>query len=394
MKLYQITHDEVFSRTARETLDWMLNEMLDSEGGFYSAQDADTSDGEGFYYTWSRDEILSALGSGDGEVFCYVYDVSSIGNFEGGRSVLHLARSDESAAAKFGLSKDGVNSSLIRSRKALLDVRSKRKRPAVDDKVLTAWNGLAISAFASAYQALQEERFLAAAKRSADFVLRRMLKDDTLHRRYRDGEVAVTATLDDYSFLVAALIDLYEADFEKRWLENATTLARRMIELFWDGQDGGFVLNLSTDSLGVKVKESYDGPIPSGNSAAALALLRLSELTGGEEFRATAEKTLHLFSGVIDSEPSAHTVMLSALDFYYGPTKEIVVAADALDDEACMMVNEIQTRFMPAKVLCLLLSRDPEKKIITPLTDGKTALGGGQQSTSARTSLARGQSLI
>jgi len=146
--------------------------------------------------------------------------------------------------------------------------------------------------------------------------------------------------------------------------------------LFWDGQDGGFVLDLSTDSLGVKVKESYDGPIPSCNSAAALALLRLSELTGGEEFRATAEKTLQLFSGVIDSEPSAHTVMLSALDFYYGPTKEIVVAADALDDEARMMVKEIQTRFMPAKVLCLLLSRDPEMKVVTPLTDGKTALEG------------------
>jgi uncharacterized protein YyaL (SSP411 family) len=378
-ELYQITREGVFSETARTTLEWMLTEMVGPEGGFYSAQDADTPDGEGFYYTWTKDEILSLLGAREGELFCYVYGVSEDGNFEGGRSILHLANSIEAAAARFGRGREDVSISLARDRARLLEERSKRRRPAIDDKILTSWNGLAISAFAYAYQALQEERFLTAAEKAADFLLTRlMMKDGRLFRRYREGDVAVPATLEDYSLLVLGLIDLYEADLRSRWLEHAVKLAERMIELFWDREEGGgFILSLPSGDLQVRVKEGYDGPIPSGNSAAALALLKLAELTGKEGFRTTAEKTLQIFSDSMDAEASAHTAMLSALSFLYGPPKEIVVAVKKKID-ALPMLKEIQTRFMPDKVLCLVSEDDPASAYSSPLTEGKSALEEGR----------------
>jgi uncharacterized protein YyaL (SSP411 family) len=229
---------------------------------------------------------------------------------------------------------------------------------------------------AYAYQALQDEELLAAAAKAADFVLTRMMKNGELFRRYRDGEVAIPATLEDYSLFVTGLIDLYEAGFESRWLEHAEKLAGRMIELFWDSEEGGFILSPPSGTLQVKVKEGYDGPIPSGNSAAALALLRLAELSGKEEFRMKAEKTLQLFSESMDSEPSAHTAMLSALNFYYGPPKEIVVAVRGLGADARTMLREVQTRFIPDKVLCLVSEDDPVRTYKSPLTEGKSAIGG------------------
>ncbi len=375
-ELYQLTDDEIFSEVAKKTLRWMLAEMVGPEGGFYSAQDADTPDGEGFYYTWTKEEVISLLGPKEGDLFCYVYGVSAEGNFEGGRSILHRANSVDSAQAKFGVSREEAIQSLASSREMLLSARSRRRKPALDDKVLTSWNGLAISAFAYAYQALQEEEFLVAAKKSADFVLTRMLKDRELYRRYRDGEVAIPGTLEDYSLFITGLIDLYEADLESRWLEHAVSFAQHMVKVFWDTEGGGFLLSLPSGELQVKVKEGYDGPIPSGNSAAAMALLRLAEFTGNEEFRTTAEKTLQLFSGNIDKEPSAHTAMLSALSFYYGPSREIVIATKVVDDDTRAMLREVQTRFNPNKVLCLVSEEDPAKRFQSPLTEGKSAIKG------------------
>ncbi len=375
-ELYQITRDESFSEISRQTLHWMIDEMASPEGGFYSAQDADTPDGEGFYYTWTRDEILSLLGPKDGELFSYIYGVSAEGNFEGGRSILHLANSVEGARVRFGISREDITKSLTGARIRLLEARSKRRKPAIDDKVLTSWNGLAISSLAYAYQALQEDRLLVAAEKSADFVLTHMIKNGELLRRYRDGEVAIPATLEDYSLFIAGLIDLYEADLEPKWLERAEKLADRMIDLFWDSEDGGFILSLPSSALQVRVKEGYDGPIPSGNSAATLALLRLAELTGREGFRTTAEKTLRLFSDSMDSEPSAHTAMLSALSFFYGPSKEVVVAVKTLDGGARTVVREVQMRFIPNKVLCLVSEDDPARTYKSPLTEGKSTIDG------------------
>lgn len=374
LEAYQLTRDDLFHQTARDILDWMLREMTGSEGGFYSAQDADTEDGEGFYYSWTTEEIVSRLGAKTGEIITHYFGVTPAGNFEDGRSILHVTTTTEDAASKFRLSRDEMSRMLNDSRQILLDARLKRKRPAVDDKILTSWNGLAISAFARAYQALREERYLAAAERSASFILSNLYKQGILLRRYRDGEAAIQGTLEDYSFLLQGLLDLYEASFEPSLLQRAVQLARQMVELFWDKQEGGFFLNSSSQELIVRVKEAYDGPTPSGNSVATLDLLRLWEMTGDEGLREMAEATIKLFGERLENEPTAHTFMLMVVDFLLGPRKEVVVV-DSRIDRASPLIREIQSRFLPNKVV-VLLSGNSTVAEISHLVEGKVMVGG------------------
>ncbi|MBI3115841.1 MAG: thioredoxin domain-containing protein [Thaumarchaeota archaeon] len=374
LEAYQLTRDDLFHQTVRDILDWILREMAGSEGGFYSAQDADTEDGEGFYYSWTTEEIVSRLGAKTGEMITHYFGVTPAGNFEEGRSILHVTTTTEDAASKFRLSQDEMSRMLNDSRQILLDARLKRKRPAVDDKILTSWNGLAISAFARAYQVLREERYLAAAERSASFILSNLYKQGILLRRYRDGETAIQGTLEDYSFLLQGLLDLYEASFEPSLLQRAVQLARQMVELFWDKQEGGFFLNSSSQELIVRVKEAYDGPTPSGNSVAALDLLRLWEMTGDEGLREMAEATIKLFGERLENEPTAHTFMLMAVDFLLGPRKEVVVV-DSRIDRASPLIREIQSRFLPNKVV-VLLSGNSTVAEISHLVEGKVMVGG------------------
>jgi uncharacterized protein len=370
---YRVTRMQRYAATARDTLDWILEEMTSPEGGFFSAEDADTAEGEGFYYTWTPEEVSQVLGKEDAAIFCEYYGVSPEGNFEGGRSILSVGSTPEKTALKFGLDVALVEKALERGRKALLKARKERNRPRVDDKVLASWNGLAISGFASAYQALQDERYLATARRSADFILTKLVKKGTspmLSRRYRDGDVAIAGNLEDYSFLIAGLLDLYEASFEKRWMSASITLAEEMVGLFWDADAGGFFLKPPGGEI-MAIKEGYDGPTPSGNSVAALDLLRLSEFTGNQDFREMAETTMKLFADAIESMPTGYLEMLAAVDFSFG-SKEIVVAAGWGPIEANPMVREIQERYLPTKVLALA-DGDPA---MARLTDGKGSIKG------------------
>ncbi len=376
---YRATRLKRYAATARDTLDWIIDEMTSPEGGFFSAQNADTPEGEGYYYTWTPSEVSQILGERDGTAFCEYFGVSPGGNFEGGRSILSVNTNAERVSSKLGLTAEEVEKALDRGRKALLKARRERNRPSVDDKVLSSWNGLAISAFACAYQALQEERYLSAAKRSADFVLATLVKKGarpSLYRRYRDGEVAIEGNLEDYSFMIAGLLDLYEASFEERWMSAAVTLADEMMVLFWDPK-GGFLLKPPGGEL-VAIKEGYDGPTPSGNSVAAFDLLRLAEFTGRREFRDRAETTLKLFADVMESTPTGHLEMLAAVDFMFG-SKEIVVATAGMDaseegtDELRAMIREIQTRYLPTKVFALADRGNP---LMAQLTEGKASLRG------------------
>ena len=370
---YRATRVERYAWTARDTLGWILDEMTSPEGGFFSAQDADTAEGEGYYYTWTPSEVLDVLGKEDGAVFCEHYGVSPEGNFEGGRSILSVTKSAERTASKLGLTADEVEKALRKGRSALLEARRRRNRPRVDDKVLASWNGLAISGFACAYQALQDERYLAAAARSADFILATLVKkgrSPMLQRRYRDGDVAIEGNLEDYSFLVAGLLDLYEATFEKRWMSSSIMLAEEMVSVFWDAVDGGFFMTPPGREI-VAIKEGYDGPTPSGNSVAALDLLRLAEFTGNQDFREMAETTLKLFAGAMESTPTGYLEMLAAVDFSFG-SKEIVVAGGWGPAEANEMVREIQTRYLPTKVLALA-DGDPA---MAQLIEGKASIKG------------------
>lgn len=370
---YRSTRAERYAETARDVLGWILEEMTSPEGGFFSAQDADTPEGEGSYYTWTPAEVSQVLGEEDGAIFCDYYGVTADGNFEGKRSILNVVSTPEKTATRLGLTVERVESALATGRGKLLDARRKRSRPAVDDKVLASWNGLAISALACAYQALQDDRYLLAAAKAADFVLSRLIKrgrSPMLLRRYRDGDVGIDGNVEDYSFLVAGLLDLYEASFDKKWMSAAIMLADEMVALLWDPDHGGFFMKPPQGEL-VAIKEGYDGPTPSGNSVAALDLLRLAEFTGNKDYREMAETTLKLFAGAMEATPTGYLEMLAAVDFSLG-SKEIVIAGGWGPGELVEMVREIQTRYLPTKVLAMA-DGDPA---LAQLTEGKGSIKG------------------
>jgi len=336
---YQLTHREEYAQVARETLSWIRDEMKDEGGGFYSAQDADTVEGEGVYYTWTPEEVAAAAGIAAGATFSRLYGVTNVGNFEG-RTILHL----EPDSAQTLTEREEAS----KARKALYLARTKRPRPVTDTKVMTSWNGLAISALAFASVVLDEPGFAEDAVGAARFVLEVLGKNGTLLRRYAGGQAALEGTLEDYAFFVQGLLDLFEATSEPRWLEEAVRLTKSMRARFEDLQDGGFYLTISAEPA--RLKESYDGPTPSGNSIAALNLVRISELTGDSSFREAAERTLHAFAGELEKQPSAHAVMLQGLDMIVNGVKEIVISAPT-GKAAAEMKAEVYRTFIPDKVV-------------------------------------------
>jgi len=313
--------------------------MKDDGGGFYSAQDADTAEGEGTYYTWTPEEVERAAGKTAGSIFSRLYGVTKTGNFEG-RTILHME-------AGYSLT-EAERENASRAREALYRARTKRPRPATDNKVLTSWNGLAISALAFASVVLKEPEFAEDARGAARFVLDRMSKEGRLLRRYAGGEAALEGTLEDYAFLVQGLLDLFEATSEPMWLEEAIRLTRVMQDEYEDNEEGGFYLTISAEP--VRLKESYDGPTPSGNSVAVLNLIRLSEFTGRTSFRESAEKTLKTFTSEVQRQPSAHAVMLEGLDLILNGSREIVISAPT-GKAAEEMKAEVYSTFLPDKVV-------------------------------------------
>ena len=364
---YQVTGNTFFAQIATETLDWVLREMTDPSGGFYSAIDADSEDIEGAFYVWSPSEIISVLGEEHGEVFCRYYGVTQQGNFEGGKSVLHVANDE--------VNKDTADF-INRSKQKLLEARNRRIRPVTDDKIITGWNSLMISAFALGYQVLRERRFLDAATSATQFILNKLSKEGQLFRRYRAGEAAIHGTLDDYAFLIAALLDLYEARFDPKWLREAFQLNDRVVELFWDKANGGFFFNRYGETeLPAAIKEVYDGPIPSGNSIAAQNLLLIAALTDNEELRILAKNIFRTFGAQLEQSPLEHTQMLCALDFYLSSPMQVVIASQKIEEVQAFTV-EINRHFMPNKVIAFTSSRDDELSGRIPLITDKVAVQG------------------
>ena len=324
---------------ARETLGWIKGVMSGEEGGFYSAQDADTSQGEGTYYTWTPEELEKALSAEDASALCRIFGVTRNGNFEG-RTLLHLEPGRVLTEEERRI--------VAKSKPVLYSARVERPRPATDTKVMTSWNGLAISALAFSSVALGNEGFIGAARGAADFVLRANIKNGRLLRRYAGGEAALEGTLEDYAFFVQALLDLFEASSEPRWLKEATRLTRVMVEDYEDRLEGGFFLSLAAEPA--RLKESYDGPTPSGNSVAAMDLVRLAELTGDEDLRKAADRTLRHFAGELESQPSGHTTMLAALDLLLSGAREVVITAPT-SKAAREMKEEALSRYMPDRTV-------------------------------------------
>ncbi|HWB69220.1 MAG TPA: thioredoxin domain-containing protein [Solirubrobacterales bacterium] len=354
---WQATGQARYRRVCEETLDWMLREMRGPEGGFFSALDADSEGEEGRFYVWTPAQVRAALGE-EAEAALEFYGVTEGGNFEG-KSILHLARG---AAADPG--------ELRAARERLLEVRAQRVGPGLDDKRLTAWNALAIGALAQAGAALGRRDYLEAAERAADFVLTSMRDaDGRLLRTYKDGRAHLNAYLEDHAFLLEGLLTLYEASFERRWFEAAEDLAKAMLERFSDPERGGF-FSTSNDheALIARRKEIGDHPIPSGNSSAALGLLRLAALTGERRYESEAEGVLAILCPYAVRRPEAFCHLLRALDFHLAPGTEVALLGEDLDE----LAGQVRSAYRPH----LVLAGGPEGSDSPPLLSGRTEVDG------------------
>jgi len=370
---------EEYGRAAREIFTYVLRDMTSPEGGFYSAEDADSEGREGLFYVWRPEEIKRHLGKEEGDLFCRFYGVSPEGNFEDGTSVLHISGPAETFSAREKMDRQELEEILQRGREKLFRIREKRIHPLKDDKILTSWNGLMIAALAKGFQALQDPGFSAAACRAADFILERLrTPQGRLYRRYREGEAAISGFLEDYAFLVWGLIELYEATFQVRYLEEALRLNQVMIEFFGDEEKGGFYFSgRDNEALIARPKEVYDGATPSGNSVAALNLLRLARMTGKSGLEEKTERLVQAFSAAVAEAPMAFTQFLNFLDFYFGPSQEIVLAGDPGWETSRAMTAAIQQKFHPNKILLFRAEDDTGKKLtaLCPFVEGMKSIG-------------------
>ena len=385
VEAYQVTKDEDLKHKAQEILEYVLRDMTSPEGGFYSAEDADSEGEEGKFYVWNVEELRTVLGQ-DADLAISVYNATVEGNFldeathqRTGANILHLRKPITELAEVEGISPTDLTASLEQMRKKLFSVRKNRIHPYKDDKVLTDWNGLMIAALAIGGRALNEPRYLTAATKAADFILE-TLRDTSgrLMKRYRDGEAGLPAHVDDYAFMVWGLIELYQATFLPCFLKMALELNHTLSEHYWDKEHGGFYITADDQTdLPVRPKEVYDGAIPSGNSVAALNNLRLARLTGQQELEEIADKILLAFAGDVARNPMAYTYTLMALDFSLGKTHEIVLAGEIDSPDTNEIIRGIAESFLPRTVV-LLNSPEAEQDLadLAPFTVGQKRVNG------------------
>ncbi len=350
LETYQATNKEEYATTAKEIMTYVLRDMTSKEGAFYSAEDADSEGEEGKFYVWSKMEIKETLGADKTENFSKLYDLSVDGNFldeatktKTGKNILHLQVGSTNPS----------NFDFESARKQLFETREKRIRPHKDDKILTDWNGLMIAAFAKAGYILNEPKYIRSAKKAVNFILNQMKNSDgRLLHRYREGGADILAFLDDYTFLIWGLINLYEATFDTFYLKKAVELSEEKLELFWDFSIGAFFFTAKdAESLLTRQKETYDGAIPSGNSVAMLNLLRLAQLTGNDNYEKKADYLGRVFAKNVRANPVAHSLMMVAVDYAVGPTYSLVIAGDTGNEDTNSMLDEIRKQFLPNKSL-------------------------------------------
>ena len=368
------TGEQEYGRVARETIDYILKYMTDERGPFHSTEDADSEGEEGKFYVWTPAEIREILGAERADRFCYVYDVTEQGNFEG-HNILNLPKTISQCASLRGWDADELQDELAESREKLLEVRDRRVRPGKDDKVLVSWNGLMIDAVARAAGILDRPTYLQAAERAADFILREMRSTDgRLLHCWRQGQAKFDAYLDDYTCLINALVSIYEAGFEEHWIDEAVKLCEQLFQRFRDRDGMFFYTAEDQEQLITRQKDLYDSSVPSGNSMAATALLRLGKLTGRQDLIEAATQILQAASRVMQQAPAAAGQMLIAADMYLGPVHEIVILGHEHRAETLETLAELRRRFIPNRVVAFRQSatRDGSPHL-GALFSGKTA---------------------
>ncbi|MGB8329624.1 MAG: thioredoxin domain-containing protein [Polyangiales bacterium] len=383
LEAWQQTGDVTYQRVAREILDYVAREMTSPQGAFYSATDADSlapsgHEEEGWFFTWTVGELTQLLGADDAAVASSVYGVTQQGNLEG-RNILHLARTNSEVAEALRVSPAHVAEVLANARRLLYDARALRPPPIRDEKIITAWNGMMISAFARAGWAFDEARYIDLAVRASRFILEQMrAPDGSLVRTYRAGQKAASTFLDDYAFMVGACLDLYEATGDLNWLQTAIALQTGQDVRFHDPEAGGYFLTSSdAETLLVREKPAYDGAVPSGNSVSAENLLRLHDFTGDADRRRSAERLFASLGFGVRRSPTGFSSLLVALDHYYDRPFEIAVIAPFSRQEADALVERLRRTLVPnlaATVLTEAEARQQQGWI--PWLEGKAALQG------------------
>lgn len=368
LETYQATRNEEYANVARQIFTYILRDMTSPEGGFYSAEDADSEGVEGKFYVWTADEVKEVLGKPDAEKFCRYYDITSGGNFEGA-SIPNRIRTNIP---------DHERSFADTCREKLFAYREKRIHPYKDDKILTSWNGLMIAAMAIGGRVLDNAEYTRAAQQASDFIESRLTRNDgRLLARYREGESAFPAYLDDYAFLVWGLIELYESTFKPLYLQRALSLNEDLLKFFHDKINGGlFLYGSDGEQLITRPKELYDGALPSGNSVATLNFFRLARLTGRNELEELAQRQFNTFGSSLEQAPRGYAFMITALLFASAQASEIIVVSGADQRGAGEMIDIIRASFRPFTHSVLYSDEHSDIKKMIPFVENYTPVNG------------------
>jgi uncharacterized protein YyaL (SSP411 family) len=373
VEAYQALGKEEDKETACEILTYVLRDMTDPAGGFYSAEDADVAGEEGQFYLWTDDEIRQWLSTDQADLVMDIFNIEKHGNFEEestrrktGKNILHRTTPLKNLADEQNVSLAEVTAAWERARRTLFTARERRAHPRKDDKILADWNGLMIAALAKASRIVNEKTYVDAATGAVQFIIEHMRDSEgRLWHRYRDGEAAIPGFLNDYAFLAWGLIELYETTFDVTYLQHAISLTDEMIHRFWDDEQGGFYFTADDgENVLVRDKEMYDGAYPSGNAVAALNLLRLARMTGNPEYEAKADQILRTFAASVSRAPAAHSYLMMALDFIRGPSYEVVVVGDRGQEDTNNMLNALKRLFIPNKVVLFRPAHEERPEIV------------------------------
>ncbi len=380
---YQFTGEAFYAEIVRDIFDYVIGDLQSPEGGLFSTRDADSEGVEGKYYVWQKAEIVAALGAADADLFCAYYDVSDAGNWQDPhdpstpKNILHIASPIEAVARAKGVSTAALEQRLAAAREKLLAVRAQRVPPGLDDKILCEWNGLMISVLARGGAALGERRYVDAAVRAAEFIFREQYRDGRLQRAYRAGRRLDAAFLPDYANMIEACIELYEATFDRVWIDRALALNRTLTEQFWDAAAGGYFFTAADhERLIARSKEVSDSAVPSGNSVQLLNLLRLAALLDDAAAREMAQRMFAAYGPSISQYPFTAERFLSGVDFVRGGSVEVLIVGDPAAPRTQALLSEVRRAYLPNRVIALLDPARADAALASPLLAGRFLVGG------------------